>query len=153
MVALDAEAPRLLAVDLGLKLGLALWSGDGALLSYRSHNLGNRSRLRRAIPALLDEHTPLGWLFLEGDRSLARLWEGPVRLRAIELHLVAPHEWRRALQLEGVRDPKEAAERLARQVIATSPARQPTSLRHDAAEAILLGLYGAIRVGLRGQPR
>jgi hypothetical protein len=36
---------------------------------------------------------------------------------------------------------------LARRVIAWSEARRPTSLRHDAAEAILTGLWGVLEVG------
>ncbi|MBC8076709.1 MAG: hypothetical protein H7Y32_11595, partial [Chloroflexales bacterium] len=35
----------------------------------------------------------------------------------------------------------------ARRVIAWAGAPRPTSLRHDAAEAILIGLWGALEVG------
>jgi hypothetical protein len=37
---------------------------------------------------------------------------------------------------------------LARRVIDWSAAPRPTSLRHDAAEAILVGFWGALHVGL-----
>jgi hypothetical protein len=36
---------------------------------------------------------------------------------------------------------------LARRVIAWSQVRRPTSLRDDAAEAILIGLWGVLAVG------
>jgi hypothetical protein len=36
---------------------------------------------------------------------------------------------------------------MARKVIDWSGARRPTSLRHDAAEAILVGLWGGLQVG------
>jgi hypothetical protein len=43
---------------------------------------------------------------------------------------------------------KKSADDVARRVIEWSAARRPTSLRHDAAEAILAGLWGALQVGL-----
>ncbi|MFP2902614.1 hypothetical protein ACLEQD_40940, partial [Corallococcus sp. 4LFB] len=46
---------------------------------------------------------------------------------------------------------KDAADGLARRVIDWSHAPRPTSLRHDAAEAILLGLWGALEVGWLAQ--
>lgn len=46
--------PSLLAVDLGLKTGLALFEGQGKLLWYRSHNYGTTERLKRAVPKLID---------------------------------------------------------------------------------------------------
>ena len=42
---------------------------------------------------------------------------------------------------------KQTADELARRVINWSEAPRPTSLRHDAAEAILVGLWGALEVG------
>jgi hypothetical protein len=45
------------------------------------------------------------------------------------------------------------AAQLARNVIEWSGARRPTSLRHDAAEAILIGLWGVLSAGwLRALP-
>ena len=42
---------------------------------------------------------------------------------------------------------KLVAARLARRVIEWSGAPRPTSLRHDAAEAILVGLWGVLNAG------
>jgi hypothetical protein len=42
---------------------------------------------------------------------------------------------------------KDHAEEMARRVIAWSKVRRPTSLRDDTAEAILIGLWGALEVG------
>lgn len=44
-------------------------------------------------------------------------------------------------------DAKKHAEELARRVIRWSGAPAPTSLRHDAAEAILIGLWGVLTLG------
>ncbi len=90
----------LLAVDLGVKTGLALYGQDGRLLWYRSQNFGTAERLRRE-------------------------------------------------QRSGVQA-KESATDLARRVIIWSGARRPTSLRDDAAEAILIGLWGTLEVGWLG---
>jgi hypothetical protein len=42
---------------------------------------------------------------------------------------------------------KRTAAEVARRIIEWSGAPRPTSLRHDAAEAILIGLWGAIVLG------
>ena len=42
---------------------------------------------------------------------------------------------------------KRNAGELARRVIRGSGAAGPTSLRHDAAEAVLVGLWGVLQVG------
>jgi hypothetical protein len=42
---------------------------------------------------------------------------------------------------------KRMADGIARRVVEWSEASRPTSLRHDAAEAILIGLWGVIHVG------
>jgi hypothetical protein len=44
-------------------------------------------------------------------------------------------------------DAKQAAGRLAKKIIAWSGAAKPTSLRHDAAEAILVGAFGVLELG------
>ncbi|MBN2428342.1 MAG: hypothetical protein JXK94_08400 [Deltaproteobacteria bacterium] len=42
---------------------------------------------------------------------------------------------------------KHSAEERAREIIAWLGGSRPTSLRHDAAEAILIGLWGLKKVG------
>jgi hypothetical protein len=46
---------------------------------------------------------------------------------------------------------KQNADQMARKVIAWSNAPSPTSLRHDAAEAILIGLWAVIEMGWLAQ--
>ena len=64
----------LLAVDVGVRTGLACWGADARLRWYRSHNLGNAARLRRAIPGLLDGVPDLTRLVLEGGGPLTEAW-------------------------------------------------------------------------------
>ena len=104
----------LLAVDLGVRTGLAVYGDDGRLLRYRSQNFGSAVRLRRALPALLEGERGLALLVIEGGGALADAWE-------------------------------REAER--RRIIDWSGAPRPTSLRHDAAEAILIGFWGVLDAG------
>ncbi len=143
--------PALLAIDLGLRAGLALYGDDGRLRWYRSHNFGALARLKKGIPAILAETPDLAHLVVEGGGDLFVPWQREAVRRGIHLHQIGAETWRHALlydreQRSGLQA-KQTADELARRVIAWSNARRPTSLRHDAAEAILVGLWGVIEVG------
>ena len=149
--------PSLLAVDLGLKTGLALYGQDGRLRWYRSQNFGTTTRLRRAVHGLLDDIPDLAWLVPEGGGDLLEIWEREAKRRRISVCRVSAEAWRQRLlypreQRSGLQA-KHKADELARQVIEWSGAPRPTSLRHDTAEAILVGLWGVLEVGwLEGLP-
>jgi hypothetical protein len=146
--------PSLLAVDLGIKTGLALFGRDGRLRWYRSRNLGNAARLRRAVPRLLDDISDVTHVVLEGGGSLANIWEHEAERRGIFARCIAAEQWREALlyprERRGTRQAKHSADDLARKVIEWSEAPRPTSLRHDAAEAVLIGLWGVLEIGWLG---
>ena len=138
----------LLAVDLGIRTGLARYGQDGRLQWYRSHNFGSAARLRRAVPALLDG---VRYLVVEGGGMLAGIWASEADARGIEVRWVSAETWRAAFMYPRDQRSGEVAKRradaLARGVIAWSGARRPTSLRHDAAEAVLIGLWGVLQLG------
>ncbi|HVX41340.1 MAG TPA: hypothetical protein VHB25_17380 [Gemmatimonadaceae bacterium] len=141
----------LLAVDVGVRTGLASFGDDGRLRWYRSQNFGNAARLRRALPGLLAEPRDLTRIVLEGGGVLADAWEHEGERHGLDVVRVAAETWRPVFMLSreqrsGVQA-KEVAGRLARIVIAWSGAKRPTSLRHDAAEAILIGLWGVLQAG------
>jgi hypothetical protein len=142
----------LLAVDVGLRYGLALYGPDGRLAWYRSQHLGNRTRLRRAVHGLLASLPGLAWLALEGGGSIADVWLREAERRGLGVLQVGAETWRHELLLPREQrsgaDAKANADRVARAVIAWSGAKAPTSLRHDAAEAILVGLWACTKVGL-----
>ncbi|MBZ4422930.1 hypothetical protein K8638_41480 [Myxococcus sp. RHST-1-4] len=147
----SGAGPGLLAVDLGLRSGLALYGRDGRLREYRSQNFGTQARLKRAVPAVLHGVGPLAWLVLEGGGPVADVWEREASRRALPVLRVAAEDWREKLlyareQRSGALA-KDAADVLARRIIGWSGAAKPTSLRHDAAEAILLGLWAVLEVG------
>jgi hypothetical protein len=141
----------LLAVDLGLRTGLALYGQDGRLRWYHSHNFGTPARLRRGLRGVLDAIPHLVWLVLEGGGPLAEIWKREAERRHIAVRQISAETWRQQLlyprqQRRGTQA-KDSADTLARRVIVWSQARRPTSLRADAAEAILIGLWGALEVG------
>ncbi|HEV2131352.1 MAG TPA: hypothetical protein VGR27_09635 [Longimicrobiaceae bacterium] len=141
----------LLAVDLGLRTGLALFGSEGRLLWYRSQNFGTATRLRRAVHGLLHTLPDLTWLILEGGGNLAEIWTREAERKGIAVRRIAAERWRQELlyareQRSGAQAKQHAAE-LARRIIKWSAAPRPTSLRHDAAEAIAIGFWGVLHVG------
>lgn len=141
----------LLAVDVGLRTGLALYGQDGRLHWYRSRNFGNATRLRAGVHAVLRETPNVEWLVLEGGGPLADIWTHEAQRRGILVRTISAEDWRNSLlyprQHRNGPQAKHSADILARRIIAWSRARRPTSLRHDAAEAILIGLWGLVSIG------
>jgi len=147
---------RLLAIDLGLRTGLAVYDEARGLVAYRSQRFANRSQLKRAAWGVLREVEGLVHVVLEGDVQLASVWTKAAQKRGASCHTVQAHDWRKDLLLareqRSGRDAKEAADEMARRIIAASEAPNPTSLRHDAAEAVLIGWWGAMQQGWLDHP-
>jgi len=99
----------------------------------------------------------LEWVAIEGAGPLADAWAAEADRRAVDVLQTTAEVWRPKLLLprEQRSGPKakQTADGLARRVIEWSGAPRPTSLRHDAAEAILVGLWAVMEVGwLNGIP-
>ena len=141
----------LLAVDLGLKTGLAMFARDGRLEWYRSRNFGSRARLRRAAGAILKEAGDVQVLVLEGGGDIAVPWITEARRRGLQVLQLDAGVWRKTLLLDrhqrSGKDAKKHADKLARRIIEQLAGKKPTSLRHDAAEAICIGLWGLNQLG------
>jgi len=90
-------------------------------------------------------------LVIEGGGALAAIWADEARERHIDVRHVTAENWRAMFlyprEQRSGEQAKRVADELARRVIAWSAARRPTSLRHDAAEAILIGLWGVLELG------
>ncbi len=141
----------LLGIDLGIKTGLALYQDNGSLVWYRSQNFGNRTRLKKAVYQIFNQIPNLSILVVEGGGELATIWQREALRRHLELYLISADQWRQLILLPreqrcGVQAKKKAID-AAIKVIIWSEIRRPTSLRHDAAEAILIGLWGVWKVG------
>ncbi len=140
----------LLAVDVGLKTGLALYSDDGRLSWYRSKNYGATSRLKRDVSNILHNVSDIQLLVIEGGGVLAMIWEHEAVRREIPFRQINAEQWRQKLlypreQMSGLQAKHHAQDR-ARQIIIWSGLPRPTSLRHDAAEAILIGMWAALEM-------
>lgn len=138
-------------MDAGLRAGLAIYRDDGRLESYRSTNFGTTARLKRGIHAVLRDAAGLAEVVVEGGGTHADPWLRASARRGLTGVRVDAGIWRERLLLPRDRrsgvDAKEQADTVARRVIRWSGAAAPTSLRHDAAEAILVGLWGVLRLG------
>ena len=143
--------PTLLAVDLGLRAGLALYRRDGCLLWYRSTNFGSAGRLRLAVGGILEQIENLQAVVLEGGGALATVWQRECLRRGLCCRAIAAETWQRMLliprQQLSARQAKQSADGLAREVIERLALKQPTALRHDASEAVLIGLYAVLQGG------
>ena len=146
------DCGSLLAVDLGLKTGLALYGADNRLVWYRSHNFGTAERLKRGVPGILDMIPDLKVIVVEGGGNLAMIWEREAQRRGLALVKIGAESWRPLFlhprEQRSGSDAKRFAGDMARKVIAWSQLPRPTSLRHDAAEAVLIGLWGLLQVGM-----
>ena len=153
----------LLAVDLGLRAGLAWFNRQGRLVRCRSTHFADRGTLRRALPGLWLEVPGVTELVLEGGGDLAEIWLESARRHAVATHVVTAEDWRAELlfpreQRSGAQA-KAAAGRLCQKVMRWSGFTRPGQLVHDASEAVLCGLWMAHRLGwlpqwppeLRGQ--
>jgi hypothetical protein len=142
-----ARDVRLLAVDLGLRCGWAAFDDSGRLLGYGSRHYGTRAALRRSIPQVLGQYPQLTQLVIEGGGELAVPWEKEAARRGLAVRRVMGEAWREGILNPSQRrtgaDAKVAAGDRAREFILRSGAKSPTSLRHDAAEAILVGVWAS----------
>ena len=141
----------LLSVDLGVKTGFALFRSDARLVWFRSQNFGNASRLRRAIPWLLNQEEELSHLIIEGGGPLLKIWKAETEGRNIELICIMADEWRHSLLLDREQRKKKMAKThaiaYAGKAIGHLCDHRATSLNNDAAEAILIGIYGMQKLG------
>ena len=145
------DPSRLLAIDLGIRSGFASYGADGRLIRYRSTNFGSRSRMKKAAYGIVGDIGGLERVVAEGDSDLGAIWQKYAGKFGASFELISAERWRDGLMLDRYRrsgaDAKERADTLARRVIEWSGADRPTSLRHDAAEAILIGLWGVLDAG------
>lgn len=141
----------LLAVDLGVKTGLALFSSDGRLLWHRSQNFGNKTRLRKAIPWIVSLEENITYIVIEGGGPLLKLWDAYLEKRNIEVLHIMAEEWRRALLLSREQrkgaQAKENAVRYAGIIIQKISNQKTVVTNNNAAEAILIGTWAMEKLG------
>ena len=148
---------KLLAVDAGVRTGLALFGADGKLLWCRSKNFGSLPCLKRGAATILRDIQGLSRLVVEGFGTQAEPWRREAGRLGLACNLVSAETWRRELLLARQQtsgsQAKLHAEALARRVIERSGLSQPKSLRHDAAEAVCLGLWAVTHLAWKNTVR
>ena len=146
----------LLAVDAGLRTGLALLDRQGRLQWCRSHNLGTTVRLKKAAARVLFELPLLEYLVVEGGGQIAGIWEHAASRRGLPCLIVQAHDWRADFllprEMASGDKAKAAACALLARVVRGEGWSSPTTPGHDAAEAALIGLWAAVRLGWRTMP-
>ncbi len=146
----------LLAVDAGVRTGLALLDRQGRLLWCRSHNLGNTARLKKAAARVLYELPLLEYLVVEGGGPTAAVWEHAAARRGLPCMFIQAQDWRVDFfiprQMVSGNKAKAAACALVASILRREGWSSPTTPGHDAAEAALVGLWAAVRLGWRDMP-
>ena len=152
------EKSRFLGVDLGLATGIAVYNRDGRLEAVRSRHFQSRDALRSAAGAILDEIAHVHSVILEGGGDLAEVWQRAAVHRGIHLRIVQAHHWRARFfyprEHRSGPEAKAHAIKMAAQVVDWSETRgvSGASLGHDAAEAVMVGLFGVIDAGWLADP-
>lgn len=137
-----------LAIDAGVKTGFALFSDQGTLLKFSSHNYGSMGCLKRDMKRFFILCDPLDAIIIEGGGNIAQAWRKEAECRNIDVIAFHAETWRR--EMFKISDPtktkavKELAIQTARKIIADAGLPLPKTLMADAAEAILAG-YWAIK--------
>lgn len=148
---MEKSQEHLLAVDVGLRTGFALFAKNGQLLWYRSQHLPSPGKLKRALIGLLESDPCPTRLILEGGAPLAELWIREAERRHLPLLQIHAEDWRKKFlyphQQRNGHLAKHSAQKVARKVIVLLGGKRPNSLRHDTAEAILIGFYGLLELG------
>lgn len=147
------EKSRFVGVDLGLATGIAIYNRDGRLESVRTRHFQSRDALRAAAGAILDEIQHVHSVILEGGGELAEAWQRAAVHRGIHLRVVQASDWRSRFfyprEHRSGPEAKAHALKMAAQVVEWSAAKGVAggSLSHDAAEAVMVGLFGVHEAG------
>ncbi|MBK6967010.1 MAG: hypothetical protein IPH20_24675 [Bacteroidales bacterium] len=146
-----SEGDFLLAVDAGIKTGLALYGIATGLVWYRSHNMSSISSLRKAAGHLVNSIEGLSVIVVEGGGPVAEAWKKEGQRAGIQIIATDAGEWRKEMlyprEYRNSATAKQSAILLVGQIIEKSVAPSKNSPTHDAAEAILIGLWGCRKVG------
>eukprot|EP00980_Cylindrotheca_fusiformis_P004141 scaffold902_cov147-Cylindrotheca_fusiformis.AAC.6 len=162
----------LLAVDLGLKSGVSLYSSDGKLVRYEQF-LFHRESLKTEIKKIIeqweqdvandtafflvrsiDKENPwkITHLAIEGgDVEILKAWSDAAPDLCITR--ISPGEWRSELLISKENasgaDSKAAARLIARQIVADHGLmeRHKGKLKTDVAESVLIGLFVSMKLG------
>lgn len=136
---------KFLAVDAGLHCGYAMFDLiTMELLWYRSHNYGMQTRLRRGVSTLIAQEIPIAAVVIEGGGAIAEPWLKTAHFHHIPVFQIHAAQWRVDLLHAREQRSGSQAKKAAQQYAQTRMTNAKTGyhynqVRHDAAEAILIG--------------
>ena len=146
----ESEHRCLLAVDLGLRTGTAVFDGNGTVLAVETWRFHDPESLDLGLTEILTTHN-ITHVVIEGeDRKLFYIWRRAIaKFEGVQLARVVADDWRRMLlskkEMRDARKAKSAAGLIAKQVLKHNEELRDKKLSSDAAEALLVGRY-AVRV-------
>lgn len=147
----SADQPHVLAIDLGLRLGWSCYQSDGQLIAYGSHHCAQANKLNALSYNALKSLPPQSQLFVEGSGRLLKYWVKNAKRFELSMTTLHAEEWRiDCLPLKQRRCGKSAkagALKIARTLIKSNASQAAASLRHDAAEACLIGWWALYQLG------
>ncbi len=135
----------LLAIDVGMKAGLAWFDDDGTLIRARSTRFANRATLKRALPSIWTELPGVRQVVLEGQGDIADIFRKSALRAALPVQQFSAEEWRKDMLLARERrtgrQAKATAESLAMRIAHECGKPPRCAYDDDAAEAVLFGLW------------
>ena len=144
-------SPQLLAIDLGLTFGWARFDTQGQLLAYGSQHCARRAQLNPISWSMLRSLPPNSHVYAEGGGDLARHWRRNALRFQFSFSSLAAEHWRSTCLIPRERRSgsiaKANALKLARILIRARASKAPTQIRHDTAEAILMGWWALLDLG------
>ena len=134
-----------LAIDVGMKAGLAWFDADGELIRARSTRFANRTVLKKALPSIWTELPGVTQLVLEGQGEIADIFRKSAERASIPVQQFSAEDWRKDMLLPRQRrsgkQAKAHAEAIALQIARECGKPPKCAYDDDAAEAILFGLW------------
>ncbi len=143
-----APAPSgaiVLAIDVGMKAGLAWFTAEGELIRARSTRFATRTVLKKALPAIWTELPGVTQVVLEGQGDIADIFRKSAERAALPVQQFSAEQWREDMLLPRQRrsgkQAKAYAETIALQIARSCGKPPKCAYDDDAAEAILFGLW------------
>ena len=141
------ESNKLLAVDLGMRAGLAWFDQAGRLIRARSTHFPDRAALKRALPGIWREVTGVSRVVLEGGGALAEIWLKSAAKQGLMVDQICAEQWRREVftpsQNRNAHSAKNAACALAVEIARQDGCPPCQEFLDDVAEAIVFGRWYA----------